>query len=98
MNQTNLQSTVRMIVQRANDLRLQHAPKFNAHVSYCAIFCQESTQFDSMDFEAKSIGVLADNTPTGPVYVIPPIETIIGPLKIVKVRKPDKTPSGKGRR
>jgi hypothetical protein len=96
MSETNLESAVRTIVQRANTLRLKHASKFDAHVSYCAIFCQDDRQFDSINTAASGIGVLADDTPTGPVYVVPPIDTVVGPLRVVKVRKPDTTRPEKG--
>jgi hypothetical protein len=96
MSEINLESIVLAVVQQANELRLRHVPEYDAHVSYCAIFCQGDAQFKSINAAASSVGTLANDTSTGPVYVIPAIETAIGPLKILKVRKPDPTRPEKG--
>ena len=96
MNHNNLESTVSAIVKQANELRLRHSLGYPARVSYCAIFCQNAEQFTSMNSQASSIGALANDTSTGPVYVVPPIETVMGPLRIVKVRKPDPTRPERG--
>lgn len=91
MKQNELVSTAISIVGQANKLRQLQAPCEDVHVSYCAIFCQSDDEFHRLVAVAESIGILANNTATGPVYVVPPIETVIGALRVVKIRKPDPT-------
>lgn len=79
------------IVETSNALRLKHAPDFTCHVGYCCFFSQSEGDFAHYDTLARSLGTLAKNTSTGPVYLIPPIQTISGPLRVFKVRKPDAT-------
>jgi hypothetical protein len=91
MSQDTLKSTIRAIVTSANQLRLRHAPTYEARISYSAIFCQNNAQFDSLKVELDAIGRVADETPTGPVYIVPEMPTAGGLLKIVKLRAPDPT-------
>lgn len=91
-----LKSIAEKLVKESNKLRLKHAAEFDARVSYCAIFCQSQGEYDAYCEEATRIGRLANDTPTGPVFVVPAIKTRMGPLRIVKVRKPDKTRHERG--
>jgi uncharacterized SAM-binding protein YcdF (DUF218 family) len=86
-----LTSYVLRIVEASNQLRLRYAPQYQAHISYCAIFCQNDQQFRTLSDVARKVGKVVDETETGPVFIIPPIQTEIGPLRIVKIRLPDKT-------
>ena len=86
-----LEETIISMVKQTNEMRLEHAPEFQARVSYCCFFCQNDEQFKSLDKSVASIGVIANNTPTGSVYIVPQIQTPAGALRIVKVRKPDPT-------
>ncbi len=40
---------------------------------------------------AKKIGKIIKETPTGPLFLIGPLETVSGPLKLLKIRKYDPT-------
>jgi hypothetical protein len=55
------------------------------------VFCQGEDEFRRLSAEAQQLGVVASDTPTGPVFVVASIDTPIGPLRVVKVRKPDPT-------
>lgn len=79
------------IVENAEQLREKHASDFPAAISYCAVFCQSSDEYDLLRALVGSHGELANETKTGPVYVVPPIQTVAGPLRILKVRAPDET-------
>ena len=37
------------------------------------------------------MGVIAKNTPTGPLFRVQTIDTVAGPLQLVKIRQPDPT-------
>lgn len=96
MAQSTLESTVAEIVSQADRLRLRHVPEYPVHVSYCAIFCQNEDQFNALNGAAIAAGSLAETTPTGPVYIVAPMQTAAGPLRIVKIRKPDPTRPERG--
>lgn len=85
----NLREHVLGIVDAANRLRKKHSPHFEGSVSYCAIFCQDLDEYKDADTKAKSMGKEVKETSTGSLYLVPPIPTAAGELRIVKVRKPD---------
>ena len=91
-----LKTLVKQIIQQASELKEKHAPQFSGHVSYCAVFCQSDAEFTKFHKQALKIGKIADETKTGPVFAISPINTASGPLRIVKIRRPDLTRTERG--
>lgn len=96
MTCNDIKDTMKQIVQSANELRLHHVPNYEAHVSYCAYFSQNEEDFTLVNETIQSMGTIAHDTKTGPVYIVSPIETVAGSLKIIKVRKPDQTRPERG--
>lgn len=92
----SLADKVAAIVADAAALKDRHTDSGAAHVSYCAVFCHSTAEFAELDAAARSVGVLANDTQTGPVYVVPAVSTTAGPLRIVKIRKPDQTRTERG--
>lgn len=86
-----IQNTVRTIVEQANTLRLKHAAEFEGAVSYCCMFSQSQKQFEHFVTIAKSVGKIATITNTGPVFIVPAVETAAGVLRVFKVRSIDQT-------
>jgi hypothetical protein len=84
------------IVQQANQMKAAHTEGAASKVSYCAIFTHSDDEFNSLNEVIARKGSLAEQTATGPVYVVPPINTEAGALEIVKVRKPDPTRTQRG--
>lgn len=79
----------RIIVDTANSLKRKHAPQYAGHVSYCCYFSQSEESFEKLNKSVAAVGRLAKDTKTGPVYVVPRIDTVAGPLRVFKVRKVD---------
>jgi hypothetical protein len=91
MNVKNLIKSVQEIVKRANILKDKHTSEKNAPVNYACVFCQNDEQYDSLVALAQEIGKVIEETPTGPLFHIQPLDTIAGNLQLLKIRKPDAT-------
>jgi len=89
MNVKNLIKSVQEIVKRANTLKDKHTSEKNASANYACIFCQSDEQYDSLVALAQEIGKVVEETPTGPLFHIQPLDTIAGKLQLLKIRKPD---------
>ncbi len=91
MNVKNLIKSVQEIVKRANTLKDKHTSEKNAPVNYACVFCQNDEQYDSLVALAQEIGKVIEETLTGPLFHIQPLDTIAGKLQLLKIRKPDAT-------
>ena len=89
MNVKNLKQFVQEIVEKANALKNKHISEEKAPVNYACIFCQNDEQYDSLVALAQEIGKVVEETPTGPLFHIQPLNTIAGKLQLLKIRKPD---------
>jgi hypothetical protein len=91
MNVKNLKQFVQEIVKKASNLKDKHTSEKNASVNYACIFCQNDEQYNSLVALAQEIGKVVEETPTGPLFHIQPLNTIAGKLQLLKIRKPDTT-------
>jgi hypothetical protein len=91
MNVTALKQLVEEIVKNANDLKNKHTSEKNAPVNYACVFCQNNEQYNSLVALAQEIGKVVEETPTGPLFHIQPLDTVAGKLRLLKIRKPDAT-------
>lgn len=96
MKNQNLISLVKNIVDEAKKLKDNHTDEKSAPVNYACIFSQNKTEYQDLMNEAEKIGEVLRETKTGNIYKIDPLETPAGLLKILKIRKPDKTRPEKG--
>lgn len=96
MNKSRLINITKSIVQQSFELCKKHISDLQVHVSYCAFFSQSQEEYDELNEQVKLFGRIANDTPTGPVYVINPIETVAGQLRVLKVRRPDPTRPERG--
>jgi len=80
---------VQEIVKKANNLKNKHISEKNASANYACIFCQSDEQYDSLVALAQEIGKVVEETPTGPLFHIQPLNTVAGKLQLLKIRKPD---------
>lgn len=76
----------REIANEAGRLVKNRIEDIDMSISYCAIFCQELPEYDLFKAITAKAGILANDTSTGPVFIVPAIETNFGPLRILKVR------------
>ena len=89
MNVKELRQFVQEIVEKANNMKDKHTSEKNAPVNYACIFCQDRKQYDNLLVVMKKIGKMIEETPTGPLFHIQPLDTIAGKLQLLKIRKPD---------
>jgi len=86
-----LKKMIQLIVFQANELKNKYIPDDKSAVNYAAIFSQSDNEFNDLLSEIKEIGVVILETKTGPLFKIDSLDTVAGSLKIVKIRKPDRT-------
>ena len=91
MDENELKQFIQEIVKKANDLKNRHTSEENAPVNYACIFCQNDEQYNNTISILQRIGSLVEETPTGPIFRIQPLDTIAGDIQLLKIRKPDPT-------
>jgi len=82
---------VQEIVEKAARLKDRHTSEKEAPVNYACIFCQDEEQYNNSLAIVQKIGKVVEETPTGPVFQIRPLDTVAGKLQMLKIRKPDET-------
>ncbi|MBU3958213.1 MAG: segregation/condensation protein A [Nanoarchaeota archaeon] len=85
----NLKSAVREIVKRACDLKNRHTDEKDAPVNYACVFSQDKQEYDSLLEAAEKLGTVKEETPTGTLFQIRPLDTVSGKLRLLKIRLPD---------
>ncbi len=89
MNNSDIAQTVKRIVDQAEQLKDRHTEAKGVLVNYACIFAQSDEEYQQMDAAVGEMGKVVQETKMGNVYLLAePIETVAGPLRIVKVRKP----------
>lgn len=96
MEVTAFQKLIKGVVSEAQQLKDSHTTEKNANVNYSAIFSHSMNEYEELLEVANKIGRIIDNTPTGPLFIIVPLNTVAGQLKLVKVRKPDEARKERG--
>ena len=96
MDLENLKLLVQKIVKDAARLKDMHTGETDAPVNYACLFAHSQEEYDELFDAAKRLGSVIKETPTGPLLRIEPLETVSGPLQLVKVRKPDETRTERG--
>ena len=93
----NLIKTIDYIVNRSTELKNKFTNASSAPVEFVCIFCQSNEEYGYFTNSIKALGKVVENTKSGFTYLLDkPISTVSGPLKLVKIRKPDPQRSEKG--
>lgn len=93
----NLITTINYIVNRSTELKNKFTDASSAPVEFACIFCQNEEEYNKFTNEIETLGKVVETTPSGFTYLlVKPIETIAGPLRLVKIRKPDIQRSKRG--
>lgn len=59
-------------------------------MEFVCIFCHNEEEYREFTLEAETLGRIVETTPSGYTYLLDkPIATVAGPLRLVKIRKPD---------
>lgn len=96
MTKEALQKMIKSIVSQAKELKDKHIEGDNSIVNYAAIFSQDNNEYEDLIEVIKEIGEVILDTKTGPLFKITPLDTVAGSLKLVKIRKPDKSRPERG--
>jgi len=82
---------VQEILKKASNLKDKYTSEKKVPVNYACVFCQDEEQYKSLAALAQEIGKVIEETPTGPLFHIQPLNTLAGKLRLLKIRKPDAT-------
>lgn len=85
----NLITLIQEIVQKAKELKDTHTDEKNAPVNYACVFAQSQEECESLLAAAKELGLVVEETKTGPLFRIEPLETSAGKLQLLKIRQSD---------
>lgn len=89
MGVKELRQFVQEIVEKASNLKDMHTSEKNAPVNYACVFCQNDVQYNNLLEIVHEMGKVIEETPTGSLFQIQPLDTIAGSLRLLKIRKPD---------
>lgn len=96
MTKLNLKNLVADVVRQSRELKNKYTDEIGARVNYACVFSQSDDEFDELKKCAGQIGKVIEETPSGPLFHIQSLNTISGSLKLLKIRKPDKTRPERG--
>ena len=89
MTTDELETLIREIVADARRLNATHISQPDAPVNYACVFAQSPDEYDKLVAAAAKLGAVVHDTATGPVFQIAPLSTNAGPLRLLKIRRPD---------
>ncbi len=98
MNLTSFQNLITEIVKQSCELKNKYTTEVNALVNYACIFSHSEDEYQELIDQARVIGNVIKETPSGLLFHIRPIKTISGQLELLKIRIPDETRPERGRR
>lgn len=95
MNKDEFKELIRSIVSQADVLKKKYVTEI-APVNYACIFCQNNEEYSLFQLLAKELGEIIEDTKTWPLFLIEPLSTVAGNLRLLKVRHPDQTRPERG--
>jgi len=96
MDTENLKNLVKDIVETATMLKDKHIEYKNAPVNYACIFAQSEKEYKELLDASNKLGKVLEKMSSGVLFQISPLETVSGPLQILKIRIPDATRPERG--
>lgn len=86
----NLIKIIQDIVSKSSELKNKYTDASMAPVEFGCIFCKSKDEYRELTRSIEKFGEIAEITRSGFTYLLnKPIETIAGPLRLIKIRKPD---------
>lgn len=86
----NLIKTIQDIVFQSAELKNKYTDEKSAPVEFGCIFCQSEEEYREFTKTISHLGKVVEETKSGFTYLLnKPIKTVAGPLRLVKIRKPD---------
>jgi len=96
METSDLKKLVKIIVEKATALKNKHIEYKNTPVNYACIFSQSKEEYEELLETARKIGKVIQETPTGLLFQIEPLQTVSGTLRLLKIRIADPTRPERG--
>ncbi|HWQ60240.1 MAG TPA: hypothetical protein VN420_03760 [Candidatus Fimivivens sp.] len=96
MTEDTLKTLVQDIVEAAVRLKDAKTDTRGVAVGYACIFPRNEGEYRELRQVVETVGKETKTTPTGSVYLIPTLETVAGPIRVLKVRIPDVTRPERG--
>jgi hypothetical protein len=85
-----LTTIISYIASHSTELKNKYTNESKTPVEFVCIFCQNKEEYKDFTNSIKPLGKIVENTKSGFTYLLDkPISTVSGPLKLVKIRKPD---------
>src|SRR3989344_4559003 len=86
----NLISTINYIVNHSTELKNKFTNASSARIEFACIFCQGEKEYKEFTSSIEKIGKIVERTLSGFTYLLDEsLITTAGPLRFVKIRKPD---------
>ncbi|OGH32559.1 MAG: hypothetical protein A3G66_01425 [Candidatus Levybacteria bacterium RIFCSPLOWO2_12_FULL_39_17] len=86
----NLIKIIQYVVNRSAELKDKYTSEEKTPIEFVCIFCQNEKEHRNFTDSITSIGKIVEDTKSGFTYLLDhPIDTSSGPLRLVKIRKPD---------
>ncbi len=90
MKAATLIATVTYIVDRSVQLKNTYTNELAAPVEFACIFCHSEEEYREFTHVIQTLGKIVERTPSGHTYLLDePIISVAGPLRLVKIRRPD---------
>ena len=89
MTHSDLKKRVQEIVNEAHHLNAAHTYARDAPVNYACVFAQSDNEYAELVDLARQLGPIVQETAMGPVFHIASLDTMAGPLELLKIRRPD---------
>lgn len=96
MDESDLLKIIKDIVFESTELKNRYTEFKNAHVNYVCIFSQSDKEYEEFKSLASKIGEIIEETYSGPLFKIPPVDTVSGKVQLLKVRQYDETKPERG--
>ena len=90
-----MEGLIEKIINEAILLKNKHTDQINIPVNYVCVFCQSEEELNDFLKQAHKLGSVIKETPTGSLFKIS-LNTIVGKLQLLKIRKPDSTRPERG--
>ena len=90
MNDSSFVDTITYVVRRSVDLKNAFTDESAAPVEFACIFCHSEEEYREFTHVIQPLGKIVERTKRGFTYLLDKsITTVAGPLRLVKIRKPD---------
>jgi len=92
-----MEDIAKYIVNQSLKLKNKYTNALDASVEFACIFCKSDEEYKKFDNLAQTMGRRVQDTPSGYTYLLrKQVITNAGPLRLLKIRKPDPTRTERG--